>query len=263
MEQKKNTNYLLKLYIPGLIFDGIILAILIYYSILDNQLRSFLQFMVGFILFFGLIFGFVFYVTNIRYHRKLQSESPEPLIAYFEAQQYPRFLAPIFSRFIFPYHKLTIAYTRALAYTYYGQFAAAREELEKVDWGKSPPMFQASRKYVETLHVYLEKKDFQGGLERAQETYKLRQVASFIPFSKMASNFYKTLVEIGLILNGNLDTTIITSLEKKFKWYPVLSKVLIAWALEKAYNQMGKTEQANQMRAYLNQTAPHCIAFAR
>jgi tetratricopeptide (TPR) repeat protein len=162
---------------------------------------------------------------------------------------------------VLPLWKPSQAYRNALIYSYYGNFETAREELQKVEWGKYPPFVQSEKKYIEALAAFLEKKDFKQGLDLAKEALKLHEFASYIPGRRYLYLRFTTLIGIGQLLNGDQDTTILTSLEKEFRRYPVFSKVLIAWGLEKAYNQMGDIHQAEQMRAFINDTAPHCVAF--
>ena len=266
MEERKNTIYLLKWLIPWLIFDiiALLLVAIIYTPLTINN--SEVICCISYIFVFCLFLGLSIFVGIKKQRRILQPDSAQSSIYSFRNQMAPRLLMriydPILSTLI-PIWKPSQAYQNALVYSYYGQYDTAREELLKIEWDKFPPFVQSYKKYIEALHVYLEKKDFNLGLDLAKEALRLHRYTSIIPGQKLLYSNYTTLIEIGQLLNGNLDGKIVISLEKKIKRYPVLFKVLIAWALEKAYNQMGKTEQADQMRAYLNQTAPHCIAFAR
>jgi tetratricopeptide (TPR) repeat protein len=269
MEEKQNAKYLLKLFIPGIALgalDIIICGIILADVIKDKQIVLFLSCLVVLLLFFGLEGYLVMKWANRRIGQALQSESPQPLISISEYRFFShslgRFLNKLYLKII-PGLKTSQVIGKAMAYTYWGQFDQAREELRKVEWEKQPPMYQSLAIYIKALHEYLERNDFKQGMELAKDSYRLVQLPSFIPGRNWFYRDTITLIEIGQILNENPDATTMVKLEAKFKRGRIMIKPLIAWALEKAYNQMGKTEQANQMRAYLNQTAPHCIAFAK
>jgi len=221
---------------------------------------------IAYVIFLFLFGGLFILISMKRRNRLFQSESPQALISTFYNSAGPRFLTRISIKMLsifIPYWKPARSYQNALIYTYYGQFDAARAELANYEWEKFPPYVQSDKKYIEALIAYLEQKDFKEGFELSIEALKLHQFSAIIPGKKILYSRFITLIEIGQLLNGNQDTGIVFSLERKFKRFPLMLKIPIAWALEKAYIQIGDTQKANQMRVFLNATAPHCVAFAQ
>ena len=260
MEQRINTNYILKTLVPLLLFDLIVLIIVFTYF--SMTLKSGLVFCLSFTVIFCLFLVVTLLSTFARQKRLFQSNSPERLISSF-IYPGPRLIIRIYNPILslIPLWRPSQVYRNALFYTYYGQYDTAREEISKIKWEELPPIGQAHKKYIEALLAFLEEKDFKHGLELAQQAYNLQEVSPLIPGRNFLYSSYKALTEIGEILNGEQDTEIISSLEKKFKRYPILSKILIAWALEKAYYQTGDIQQAQEMRKFLTVNAPYCVAF--
>ena len=68
-----------------------------------------------------------------------------------------------------------------------------------------------------------------------------------------------TCIEIGEILRGEPKLELIQSLEAKMQEAPVMSQVLLSWALEMAYTRLGRTAEAEQKRELRQRLAPHCL----
>jgi hypothetical protein len=263
MIKKQNTEFLLKWFVPLLFFDGLMLALLFALILITVLAKIKFFFLCIFILtLYGIL---LFIVIHKKQDRLLQSETPEPIISSYFYPVGPRFLTRFYSiviPIIVPIWKPAKAYQNALFYTYYGKFEAAQEELDKIEWEKFPPMVQSDKKYIEALFAFLEMNNVKQGLELAQEALRLHEYAGFIPGRKILYSRYTTLIEIGEVLNGNENSEIISSLEKKFNRHPLLNKILIGWVLKTAYLRMGYTQKAEQMRFFIKHSAPHCVVFA-
>jgi hypothetical protein len=263
MIKKQNTEFLLKWFVPLLFFDGLMLALLFALNLITFLAEIKFFFLCIFIL---TIYGILLFIfIRKKQGRLLQSETPEPIISSYFYPIGPRFLTRFYSiviPIIIPIWKPAKAYQNALFYTYYGKFEAAQEELDKIEWEKFPPMVQSDKKYIEALFAFLAKKEYKQGLELAREALRLHEYSWFIPGRKILYSRYTTLIEIGEVLNGNENSEIICSLEKKFNRHPLLNKLLIGWALENAYHRLGDIQKAEQMRLFIEHIAPHCVVFA-
>jgi hypothetical protein len=206
-----------------------------------------------------LAIGFIIAVVlinfgSVRTNQLLQADSPKPLIAYY---------AKTFGRRSTPFNIALLAFSKALGYTLYGLFDSARAEVEKIDWEQKPPIWQALKVYLQALWAYLEKHDFQQGTILAKEARRLAEVSSSFPGAKRSLSSYDAIVEIGELLSGNTDPTIVTRLRKRLRRLPILVKVLIAWGLEGFYDRSGDVKQAQEMRDLLTKLAPHCKGLSR
>ncbi len=105
-------------------------------------------------------------------------------------------------------------------------------------------------------------RDYPTGLELAEISIRMAQVGRIFPFRNWSNRGNRSLVEIGKVLCGDLSSDAVATLEVGIKRNRLMARIPIAWALEKAYIQRGDTQKANQMRVFLNASAPYCAAFA-
>ena len=264
MEKRQNTAYILKIFVPWILFDILVAAIILRSVLGEMQKNEILCFTTYF---FILILGIcvILWAEVSRRNRLFQANSPDPLIATSGSPVGPHFLRQAGKRIVsalVPVWKPYETAQKATYYCYYGQFDSAREELERIQWDKYPPMVRADKAFVEALFAYLEKMDFMQGLELSQEAVRLHQLSAFIPGKPIFYSKYTTLVEIGQALMGDSSEQIRKSLEKKARRSPLASRLLIAWALEKTYRRMGEVQKAIAVRAFLMKSAPYCKAFS-
>ena len=79
------------------------------------------------------------------------------------------------------------------------------------------------------------------------------------PGAAKARRAFDAYVEIGEVLSGNHSPEVIDSLRAKIAQGPTLLKIVIAWALESAYTDLGRTEDAAEMHQLRMKLAPHCL----
>lgn len=264
--EKKNRDYLLKLYIPTLGFSVPILIFFLVEAIIEYQIILFITFLFGIFLFEALFALVTLKWINQMLRKALQERSPEKLISIFETSG---FLGPI-GRF---YNKMFIkiipgwgasrASDKAIAYIYWAQFDQAKSLLQKLNWQKLPPSYQSLPIYIDALTHYLEKKDVKQGIKCAQEYLDLNQMPDWVPWKKWAFRNASVILDIGKVISDEIDTDSLSKLEGFFPRARIILKLPIAWALENAYLHKGETQKADQMRAFLMENAPYCIAFAR
>ena len=104
----------------------------------------------------------------------------------------------------------------------------------------------------------MEKHDFRQGINLAKEARRLTEVSKSFPGANVSLNSYDIAIDIGELLSGNSDPSIVIRLESKITKSPMMMKVLVAWGLEGFYNQSGQVEQAQRMREIIINFAPHC-----
>ena len=200
------------------------------------------------------IIGLVVYSTRNRMHRMLQADSPQPLVDYFESSLQ---MSPI------PHADVSRAFSKALAYTLYGQFAKAKLEMRSMDLAGRPPLVQSQPKFLEAWWAYLERHDYPAGLALAREARSLCSVPYVFPGAGITMGAYDAAVAIGELMSGSTDPKLLAALEKKLNKQPTLQKVMVAWALERAYRQSQRLDDAQKMRALINDLAPHCRGLAK
>jgi hypothetical protein len=135
--------------------------------------------------------------------------------------------------------------------------------MQKINWQDLPPSYQSLNYSVEALLLYLEKKDAESGIKSAQKYLELNQVPTWVPLRSWFARQARVILDIGKTLSDPPDPDSIKYLADKMSRAHILHRPLIAWALEIAYLKKGEIQKANQMRAFITQTAPHCAAFTR
>jgi hypothetical protein len=254
LEEKRNALYILKFFFPLLIIllIDLIIIVMVFRSHIG---RLFLECLLVVLLIIGIESFFLMRLTNRRLKQALQSESPQKYIALSEQNPLNRIYIKIV-----PTLRTSQILSRAIAFTYWGEFNAAREELAAVEWESLPPISQSTIIFIQALFAFLEKNDVQQGLQLAKESLNLAALPAYIPFRNWLLARSQILVYIGQVLQ-NPDSSIISNLESRFTHSQILLKILIAWGLEKVYHQEGEVGKAHQMRAFLKNTVPNCIPF--
>jgi hypothetical protein len=143
----------------------------------------------------------------------------------------------------------------------YGHFGEARAYLRSVKWENRPPFIIALRKVAEALLCYFDTRDYQEGLAIAKSSQHLAQVPQAIPGAATSHAAYDAHVQIGEVLLGQCTTSTIEALENHYRKLPLLGKLLVAWALIKAYRNSNNLQRANELQEFIRKSAPHCSAL--
>jgi len=249
MEKKHNTAFLLRQWIPVVI----LWVILLFGMSALIQRGNYLPIIVV-IAMIGVIFAWVYFNTFSQIDRLLKDSSSQPLIDYYDKR--------LGKSPLLPNKDAILAFSKSLIYTLYGEFEAAKIEMNKINWEEKPPLVKAQRLFLQALWAYLETHDFQQGVNLAKEARQLTDVSSSFPGAKRSLGAYDMVIEVGEVLSGSSEPNTVASLEKRLQQFPVLMKLIAAWGLEGFYNQSGQPEQARKMRELLNNLAPYCKGLA-
>lgn len=189
---------------------------------------------------------------DARLRKLLQSPNSEPLV---------HFLRKHLSNPRIPHGDIMAASSLGNIHAFYGEYEQARALIDSVYWKRrqAPPLMQAQILTVEALLMYLEERDFVRGTALAREARDLGQVPDATPGAARTQRAFDAYVEIGEMLSGNHSPEVIDSLRAKLVKAPTLLKILIAWALETAYTDLGRAEDAAEMQQVRMQIAPHCL----
>lgn len=244
----KNNRMLLRLWIPLLAAA----IVLIGFTVESSNTRFLLV-----IVFLALL---VLLVVNLSMRnnlaKALQKESPDDLIH--------RMTKPLKSGFASNSRmaEAFTAYNTALPLVLYGRHSEATEAMDRVDWVKLEPFYQALNKNIQSLIHY-----FHGnvaeGLSLAREAKELAAASSLFPGSKRTLLAYEAYIEIGQALNGQADSRLIESLGQKFDKLPFLQKLLISRGLQHAYKQLGDEGEREKMKLFCQKNAPYCPSLQR
>jgi len=143
----------------------------------------------------------------------------------------------------------------ALAYVYYGMYDSAERQISIIDWEKKPNRLKSFERRYQAIVQYLKYQNFDYGAELAIESKKLGK-------HNLGKNSYNLIIQIGMLLNGNLDTNEISVLERKFKSNKyIVMKLLIAWALANTYMAQNQIDKSKQYLDYCKELAPYCYPF--
>jgi len=247
MERKQNTAFLLKQWVPVIVIF-IVLLFSLGVLIIQGKYTTVIVGIAG----AGGAYGFIRFSTISQGNRLLQANSPQPFIDFYNKQ---------LSGVSIAHRDAHLAFSKSLVYTLYGQFENARLEVEKVDWKKKPPFFNAQKVFLQSLWAYLETHDFQQGTVLAKEARLLADVSSSFPGAGISHSAFDIAVEVGELLSRSFEPNMATKLEQKIKKSPVQMKVFGAWGLEGFYNQSGEYEQAQKMRLLITELAPYCAGL--
>jgi hypothetical protein len=125
-KEKRNRNYILRILIPGIVFDVFVFLVILIYSVLGNEQQLFLVFIIFLLLIITLEFFVAIKWINQKLLRGLQAQSPEQLIWIYEYRGLARWYDKIFSKII-PGWTSSHAFSKAVARVYWGEFDLARE----------------------------------------------------------------------------------------------------------------------------------------
>lgn len=249
MRQTQNNQYLLRMWVPILLF-GLFLLIGISVGVPQSA-------RIPLIAFVGVCGASVWWIsrnsTDAKLRKLLQSPTPQPTIAFYEQA---------FGRTSLPERDAFLASSKAWIYAFYGQFDVARAEMSRIVWEQRPPFIQAQKFDFEAVVAYLEKREFRRGLVFAKEARELGTVSFVFPGANQSVAIYDTLVEIGQMLGAQPDSQIINALEVRLERSSMLLRILIAWALGQVYSQLGQDDRALAMRRLLAELVPYCTPFA-
>ena len=211
-------------------------------------MQSYLLFIaLAVIVILGVFIARSFFSDNHRYKQLLQSTSPQPLINHY-------------NELLGKAPEVHLAFPKALAHTLYGNFDAAKLEIDRIEYQQKPlpPIFQAQKVYLQAVWAYLEKHDFQQGRDLAKEARHLAEAPSALPNSFISLSAFDAASEMGELLNGNSDPNLLARLQKRLIGLSFPIRILTAWGLERIYNQSGEIQKAQEMRSLMTKFGPHC-----
>jgi hypothetical protein len=190
-------------------------------------------------------------VGDRQVRRLLQSDSPEALVTFYQRSIRPGLM---------PQGDALLAQVCAVAYTLYGDFSAAWEALQGIDWDQRPPLIAASGRSVEALLCYFQTGEYEQGLELARSAQEIARVSGWFPGAQKSADSFESFVEIGEVLCGHSTDSTVRSLERKMRVLPTLGRLIVAWGLGIAYRRAGDA-RANAMCAHIQEVAPYCRAL--
>lgn len=151
-----------------------------------------------------------------------------------------------------------LMYLKSLAFCYYGEFDKVDEMLEKVKWKDRSPYIQSLEISLKALRCYLDFKDYKEGLRLSVIAKELGDTSDKIPGSTKTKDFYETYIQVGELLNGNIQNSVIESLEIKSKKAPIFVKILILYCLSKVYTKLDLPDKAKEKIDHCKRIAPYC-----
>lgn len=184
--------------------------------------------------------------------RYFKNETSEQLLNYFDNIYKKR-------NSKMPDKDAALAYTKSVICCYYGEFDKAKGFMQEVNWEKRSPNIQSLELSLRALICYLETQNYREGLRLSIISQQLGAVSNKVPGSEKSQKFYETYIQIGEILNGDIDNSVINDLEQEFDDSPILIKLLIGFSLSKAYNQINMPEKATEKLDYCKKAAPYCV----
>lgn len=176
-----------------------------------------------------------------------QNPTPEPAVAHYRSTM-PKV----------PNGTALCAYMCGLAYTLYGEYDKARDELGTVSWSSFPPMYDGCRTSVLSMIALLEKRDARKALDLAQEARDLCEVDKRFPGAATTKRSLDAQVFACQLLIGSGSSEIAMSLEASLKQIPSLASVIPSWSLMQYYRAVGNGEAAERHSASLKQIVPYC-----
>ncbi len=186
--------------------------------------------------------------------RLFRSQTPEPLLKLFNDTM---------RHLLIPDKEIHLAFSRAFIQMLYGNFEAAKIELDTINPNGLPPIMEAVRLYHQAILDYLYYRNYEQGLQFAKEARQLLGHSKRFPTQSTSLATYDAYIEIGEVLVGNTTERVIKSLEAKAKQLSFMNKPLILWALEIAYIQMGEHQRASEISALRLKLAPYCRGLTR
>jgi hypothetical protein len=157
-----------------------------------------------------------------------------------------------------------IAYSSAIACAYYGEFAAAREELSVVPgWEGLPPLYQGLRQHALAVVALLEDKDYALARRLSLESIELCRVSVRFPGSQQSRATLEATVAVCDLLSGQGDERTVVTLERAARTLPGVVPALPAWALASYYHRKGQPEASLPFQAIVRGLVPKCWPLNR
>jgi hypothetical protein len=244
---KSNTRYLLFIWIVAAAVCGYVL-----FGFIVKLWQGDVWGVILPLVFGVLLVGVIKFVVGNKLKRLLQSSSADDLVAFYKKK---------IRKGLMPDSDAWLAHSCGLVYTLYGDYDAARTNLQKIDWTQRAPLIQACGRCLEALLCYFDTKEYQKGLELARQAQQLGTVSEMFPGAKTSAAAFQSYVEIGEVLCDQATSATVKSLEEKMKKLPAIGCLLVAWGLNNAYRKSGNITQADVMAEYIRKTAPHCRAI--
>ena len=239
-----NNKYLLKLWLPAVLI-WLVLLFIIFNSAKENDLQTtLLPFVVVVI---GFILLKVFIGNRIKQHFKKPS-----------AESVLNFYDKTFKSARIPESEFFKAQAKSIALSLYGEFDEGILVIDQFDMTQKAPLYQAAQMIAIVINNYLQKTNLPEALELAKKAKELAKISKIAPGNKTSEKTYITYVEIGEILNNNLNNEIIKHLEQGFLNSTFILKIQIAWALGIIYTKTNNLTKKQEMLDFLAKNAPHC-----
>ena len=250
---KRNTAYLLRLWLPALLIGGLFAFIIVNGIATGQSMKLDLSavFLVG-------VAGFVVIVLVVQRRRitgQAQKLLQQPTSAGFFAW-YDKVLSRM------PDADCQIAFGQGSTAAFYGEFEKTRRAYTSINWSEKAPLLQANGMLLQVLLDYLERKTFEDGHHRALKAKELASITRLAPGSAQSNQAFDLYVHIGDILLDNVTDQGVSALETAFDKSPILVKILAAWGLYWAYRKTGRPADSQRMADYLKAVAPHCKGLA-
>jgi len=150
------------------------------------------------------------------------------------------------------------AQAKSIALSLYGEFDEGILMVSQFDMTEKAPLYQAAQMIAIVINNYLQKTNLPEALTLAKKAKELAQFSKAIPGSKQAEKTYTAYIEIGEILNNNLDEKIIRNLELRLPKTNFILKIQIAWVLGIVYTKAGNLAKKSEMLDFLTKNAPYC-----
>ncbi|CDH91524.1 putative transmembrane protein [Clostridium botulinum B str. Eklund 17B (NRP)] len=250
---EKNNLYFLRIGLKNLIIVIPILCVLtfgIYKNIVEGNIQE------GIFIIISIVFAIGFFYfkrnkSNEYINRGFQYETSKELLKYYDN---------VFSKHItnISDQDAWLTYSKCLVCCYYGEFDKAMQILNGINWSSKSPYIQSLELSIKALMCYLQSKDYKEGLRLSMLSQQLGHASNNISGNKKTQSFYESYILVGELLNGNIESNIIVSLEGKYNESPVLVKLLIGHCLSKVYIKMNMKEKAEEKIRFCKKIAPHC-----
>ncbi len=156
------------------------------------------------------------------------------------------------------------AQSKALAYALYGMEREAARALEGVQWSAKAPLIQAIGLSAEGIIALLCHRDIPQALELTRKARARASIHEALPGAAQTERYHNTCVAVAEVLQNVESPRSVKWLEESAAdaRFPPL-QLLASFGLRVALERAGNLERAAQLRAFLQQTAPHCAPLHR
>jgi len=238
-----NNKYLLKLWLPAALI-WLVLLIIFFNSGKEDYQTTLLPVIVAVI---GFVLLKAFIGNRIKQHFKKPS-----------AESVLNFYDKTFKSARIPESEFFKAQAKSIALSLYGEFDEGILMVSQFDMTQKAPLYQAAQIIAIVINNYLQKANLPEALTLAKKAKELAKISKIAPGSKTSEKTYTTYVEIGEILNNNLNNEIIKHLEQGFLNSTFILKIQIAWALGIVYTKTNNLTNKKEMLDFLTKNAPYC-----